>query len=98
MCCEWVANTSFSWLRQRLNFKIHPKYKFRHLKTLVRLSRSSGLYPECLVLDEINIQGNPIVSGAFGDIYKCYFGPNMVAVKVLKANTTSDRETILKAI
>jgi hypothetical protein len=94
-CPVCVAHSNF---RQRLNFPIDAAYKLRHIETLIRLSRASGLYPECLVLKGINIEGNAVAGGTFGDIYKGHLGGQTIAVKVLRAFTASDRDHLLKVV
>jgi hypothetical protein len=92
-CPACVTHSNF---QQRLNFPIDAAYKLRHIETLIRLSRASGLYPECLVLKGINIEGNAVAGGTFGDIYKGHLGDQTIAVKVLRAFTASDRDHLLK--
>ena len=86
--CDW----------QRLNFPVDSAYKARHVKALVRLSQSSGLYPECLVLDGINLRGNPVAGGGFGDVWKGDLVGQMIAIKVLKVYDKSDRDKLLKVV
>lgn len=94
----YITNAAFLWLWQRLNFTVDSAYKPRHIKTLVRLSRSSGLYPECLVLNGVNIEVHSIASGSFGDIHKGSIGQHTIAVKILKLCSKIDRDSFLKAI
>jgi hypothetical protein len=87
-----------SCLRQCLNSGVDSEYRPHLIKTLVRLSRLSRLYPECLVLNEIKIEGNSIASGASGDVYKGRIGQQTVAVKMLRIHWMFDRDKLLKVI
>jgi len=90
------AQALLNLLQARLNFAVDPAYKPRHVKALIRLSQASGLYPECLVLNGVNLQGNPVAGGAFGDVYKGHIEGQMLAVKVLKVYEMSERDELLK--
>jgi len=92
------AQAILNLLQARLNFPIDPAYKPRHIKTLVRLSRSSGLYPDCLILNGISIEGDSIASGAFGEVYKARLGQQTIAVKILKLHSKFDTHTLLKVL
>ena len=64
--------------------------KHSHLKTLIRLSRATGLYPECLVLKGIKILGDTVAGGSFADIFKGHLQDQNIAVKKLKVYEKSD--------
>lgn len=81
---------------QRLDFSIHPAYKPRHVKALVKLSRASGLYPECLVLEGVDIEGHPVARGGYGDVYIGLLHGKQIAVKVLRIYQDSDSVKLLK--
>ena len=49
---------------------VDPALKHRHVKALVRLSAATGIYPECLVLEGIEIIGDTVGGGCFADIFK----------------------------
>lgn len=83
-----------SW--QRLNVAIDPADKPRHVKALTRLSQASGLYPECLVLRGVEIEGDAIAGGAFGDVHKGHFEGRNIAVKILRVYQQSDMNKLLK--
>ena len=84
------------FLSQRLNVSIDPQYKPRHVKALIKLSRLSGMVPECLVLKGIEVIGDAVASGGFGDVYKAKYQRKEIALKVLKVYQTSDMEKLLK--
>ena len=77
---------------------MHPAYKPRHVKTLMRLSRASGLYPECLVLEEMEIEGEAVAGGGFGDVHKGRLRGQVIAVKVLRVYQSSDMLALMKVI
>jgi hypothetical protein len=57
---------------------------------LLKLSRASGLYPECLDLNGIEIEGHPVDRGSYGDVYKGRLLGQVIAVKALRIYQTSD--------
>jgi hypothetical protein len=83
-------------LHKRQEFWIHPEFKSRHAKTLVKLSRSSTRYPDRLVLKGVEIKGYPVASGGFGDVYKGQLGNHDLAVKVLKVKKRREIERLRK--
>jgi len=84
------AQSLVNLLQARLDFWIHPKYQARHVKILVKLSRTSACYPDCLVLKGINITGDPVAQGGFGDVYKGWLGGQDLAIKVLRVKQRSN--------
>ena len=66
------------------------------MKALIKLSRASGLYPECMALKELKIRAGPVAAGGFGDIYKGQLRDQMIAVKVLKVYEESDMDKLLR--
>ena len=75
---------------------VDPECKRRHVKALIRLSGATGLYPECLVLDRIEILGDAVGGGGFADIFKGRLQGQAIAVKMLKVYQKSDIEKLLK--
>ncbi|KAG7089212.1 hypothetical protein E1B28_010914 [Marasmius oreades] len=64
---------------------------------MIRLSRKSGLHPQCLTIRGVEKQGiYPVGGGAFGDVWKGKIGQQVVCLKVLRAFETSDLKQILK--
>jgi hypothetical protein len=65
---------------------------------LLKLSRLSGLYPECLVRDDVQLIGtDPVAAGTFGDVWKGSIGGReAIAVKVLRVYEKSDVKKLLK--
>ncbi|KAJ7819527.1 kinase-like domain-containing protein, partial [Mycena leptocephala] len=66
-------------------------------KALIRLSRASGLHPECLPLGIIPRLGQLVAGGGFGDIYKGVISEHVVAIKIIKVYDYSDKQAVLKA-
>ena len=84
-------------MRQRLGFPLEPSLKRFHLGALINLARSSGLYPECMILKGIELVGKAAIDGGgFGDIWKGVLGGQDIAVKVLRVYQKSDKEKLLK--
>jgi serine/threonine protein kinase len=79
-----------------MDVAVDPALKRRHVKALVRLSAATGLYPECLVLEGIEITGDAVGGGGFADIFKGRLVDQEIAVKVLKVYQKSDIEKLLK--
>jgi hypothetical protein len=75
---------------------VDPVLKRRHVKALIRLSGATGLYPECLVLEGIDIIGDAVGGGGFADIFKGRLRDEDIAVKVLKVYQKSDIQKLLK--
>ena len=75
---------------------MNPKYKSRYVKTLMKLSRASGLYPECLILKGVDMEEVPVAQGSYGDVHKGLLQGKKVAVKVLRIYQDSNREKLLK--
>jgi hypothetical protein len=83
-----------------------PDSKIRGLfvGVLIKLSRESTLYPECLIRDDIKFIGKyPVTAGRFGDVWKgtvssheAPAGHDIIAVKVLRVYQKSDVEKVLK--
>ncbi|EEB94487.1 hypothetical protein MPER_06690, partial [Moniliophthora perniciosa FA553] len=69
------------------------------LKAILRLSRQSNLYPQCLTVDKIRQLGeHPVASGGFGEIWMGEVEglQQVVCLKVVKLYLTSDIEKVLK--
>ena len=75
---------------------VNPALRHHHVKVLVKLSRATGLYPECLVLKGIEIIGDTVGGGGFADIFKGQLWDQEIAVKVLKVYQKLDIEMLLK--
>ena len=65
-------------------------YKHGHLNALIKLSRVSRLYPECIVLKTIKIDPNPVTHGGFADIYKGDLLGQKIGIKQLRVYERSD--------
>ena len=64
---------------------------------MLRLSRKSGLYPECIVLKDIVREDDcAVASGHFGEIWKGKFRDHQVCLKVVKIYKQSRVDRLLK--
>ncbi|KAJ7835779.1 kinase-like domain-containing protein, partial [Mycena leptocephala] len=63
---------------------------------LLRLSRESGLHPQCFVLPELHKVGNQVAAGGFGDLWKGLVRNISVSVKIMRVFEDSDVQAILK--
>ncbi|TDL21798.1 kinase-like protein [Rickenella mellea] len=69
----------------------------RLVRTLARLAKSSGSYPDCLILTTIRRTGNhPVAGGGCADVWKGHFAEKPVALKALRIYKKSLREKALK--
>jgi len=58
-------------------------HKCRHVNALVKLSRASRCYPECLVLQGVEIGDDAVAGDSFGDVFRGRFKGQEITVKVL---------------
>jgi hypothetical protein len=80
-----------------LDLPIDPSIKHFHAGALIGLSRASGLYPECIVLKDIQFTGGrAVAAGGFGEVWKGLCQSQEIAVKVLKVFESSDMTKLLK--
>lgn len=80
---------------------LDPNLKRQFVGALVRLSRKSGEYPECLVLREENVRKlgtEAVTAGQFGDVWKGQSQSETVSIKVLKVFQSSNVEQLLKVL
>ncbi|KAK1227531.1 hypothetical protein PQX77_009438 [Marasmius sp. AFHP31] len=64
---------------------------------MIRLSRNSGLYPTCLTIQNVEKLGKrPEGGGSFGDVWKGKIGRTLVCIKVIRAFSVSEIETLAK--
>ena len=67
------------------------------LSALLRLSRKSGLYPECIILKDIVREDDcAVASGHFGEVWKGKFRDQQVCLKVVKIYKQSHVDHLLK--
>jgi hypothetical protein len=72
-----------------------PAFRPRHIKALLTLTKASRLYPQCLVLKEIDMGPHPVAVGTFGDVFKGLLHDQVIAVKTLRV-CPSDYDKCLK--
>ncbi|KAF9263034.1 kinase-like protein [Marasmius fiardii PR-910] len=64
---------------------------------MIRLSRKSALYPQCLTIRGVEKLGDyPVGGGAFGDVWQGRIEQQVVCLKVIRAFRSSDVNLILK--
>ncbi|THU88759.1 kinase-like protein, partial [Dendrothele bispora CBS 962.96] len=74
-----------------------PKVRSNIFSAMIRLSKTSGLYPTCLVLNGVNKIGeHPVSSGGFGEIWKGSIGEQLACLKVVRVYGDSDVQKLLK--
>ncbi|THU88187.1 kinase-like protein [Dendrothele bispora CBS 962.96] len=74
-----------------------PRLRSKILHAMLRLSDKSGLYPNCLALDnDIKVGNYPLTAGGFGEIWKGLIGGQMACLKVVKIYSDSDVQKLLK--
>ncbi|KAF9256483.1 kinase-like protein, partial [Marasmius fiardii PR-910] len=70
------------------------------LTVMLRLSKKSGLYPQCLSVRNVKKLGKyPVAHGGFGDVWKGIIGESNepVCVKTVKIYLQSDKEKLCRA-
>ncbi|KAH7926136.1 kinase-like protein [Leucogyrophana mollusca] len=67
------------------------------VKILIELSKRSGLYPQRLVLLNIDIRGGQVAGGTFGDVWKGDLDGRAVAVKMMRVFDSRDVQALMKA-
>ena len=66
---------------------------------MLRLSKKSGLYPQCLTIRNVERHGDHAVGGGgFGDVWKASVGGQLVCLKVIGAYLPSDVEKLSKVL
>ncbi|KAK1223481.1 Receptor-interacting serine/threonine-protein kinase 1 [Marasmius sp. AFHP31] len=67
------------------------------LQLMLRLSKRSNLYPECLSISNVDrISERPIDGGGFGDVWKGKIDGQFVCLKVVKVYLVSDVQKLLR--
>jgi hypothetical protein len=67
------------------------------VSAIVKLSKKSGLYPQCLILRGVQKLGQDAVAGgSFGDIWKGEVDGHIIAIKVMRTFGASDVTRFLK--
>ncbi|KAF9257429.1 kinase-like protein [Marasmius fiardii PR-910] len=75
---------------------IPTKLRSSILKTMLHLSRRSGLYPQCFIISNVKKLGAyPVSGGGFGDVWKGTIGDQIVCLKVVKVYLVSEVKQLL---
>ncbi len=72
------------------------KLRVSALFATMRLCMASGVYPQCLALQELRYDNEPIASGSFGDIWKGYLGTQTICLKVARVYASSEVENVIR--
>ncbi|KAJ8083342.1 Rho guanine nucleotide exchange factor [Marasmius tenuissimus] len=78
---------------------LSPELRPAIFTAMLRLSRNSGLHPECLSIRNVKKVGeHPVAAGGFGDIWKGTIGDSseLVCLKVVKLYLKSDMKKLSK--
>jgi hypothetical protein len=75
---------------QHIDLPLVPKHKSHHMKALSQLSKTSGLYPECLTLKGVKREKIPAGWGSYGDVYRGQWDGKLIAVKVMRMHQHLD--------
>ncbi|KAJ7793004.1 kinase-like domain-containing protein, partial [Mycena leptocephala] len=78
----------------RLDSQIRPVL----LRGLLKLSKKFKQHPRCFALPDLQLGGDPVAAGDFGDIWKSQFHNETVCVKVMRVYQKSDINTLLKEV
>ncbi|KAF9257430.1 kinase-like protein [Marasmius fiardii PR-910] len=77
--------------------EVTSKLRSSILKMMLRLSKHSGLCPQCLMVKNVKRLGDfPVGGGGFGDVWKGKIGGQIVCLKVVKVYLVSDVQQLLK--
>ncbi|KAF7349098.1 hypothetical protein MVEN_01431900 [Mycena venus] len=75
---------------------LNPSIHSVLLRGLLKLSKKLKQYPRCFTLRHLQLAGNPVAAGSFGDIWKTQFHKEIVCVKVMRVYEEGDIEALLK--
>ncbi|KAF9268616.1 kinase-like protein [Marasmius fiardii PR-910] len=77
--------------------EVTSKLRSSTLKMMLRLSKRSGLCPQCFMVKNVKRLGEfPVGGGGFGDVWKGKIGGQLVCLKVVKVYLVSDVRQLLK--
>jgi predicted unusual protein kinase regulating ubiquinone biosynthesis (AarF/ABC1/UbiB family) len=84
-------------MRQLLDYpRLDPQIRPVLLRGLLKLSKKFEQHPRCFALPDLQLGGNPVAAGSFGDIWKSQFHNETVCVKVMRVYQESDVSALLK--
>ncbi|KAJ7038888.1 kinase-like domain-containing protein, partial [Mycena alexandri] len=95
-CRGKEAQQLLDLLQELLDLDSYSGAKPLICKALLRLSRTSGLHPQCFPIPELRTIGRQVAAGGFGDIWKGSVGQQSVSVKVMRIFQDSDIQAVLK--
>ncbi|KAF5353275.1 hypothetical protein D9756_008130 [Leucocoprinus leucothites] len=74
----------------------YPGLRKHIIRALYKLCKSSMLYPQCLVLKDIDVSGDLETGGGFGDIYRGWFRGKSLCLKAVRTTKSSETDAMLK--
>ncbi|KAJ7803305.1 kinase-like domain-containing protein, partial [Mycena leptocephala] len=83
-------------LQDFLDFDSFSVVKPLICKALLRLSRASALHPRCFTLSGLQMVGEQVAAGGFGDIWKGVASGHSVCVKAMRIFQDADVQAVLK--
>ncbi|KAF9058614.1 hypothetical protein BDP27DRAFT_1240566 [Rhodocollybia butyracea] len=78
---------------------VKPHLRSAIFKAMLRLSKSSNVFPKCLLIQNVNtLENRPVTAGGFGEIWKGTIGESTQAVclKIVKVFSVSDVESLVR--
>ncbi|KAG1740778.1 uncharacterized protein EDB91DRAFT_338475 [Suillus paluster] len=79
------AQSLLDLLQELLDHSDDVEMRSPIIRAIVALSKNSGLFPRCLILEGVHIRaGGPIFGGSFGDVWKGDMGRDVIAIKVMR--------------
>lgn len=77
-------------------YQIEKGLKHSMLVALLRLSKKSGLYPQCFTLKDVKRGPSPVAAGHFGEVWKGELQEKVVCLKIVKAYQKSQITQLVK--
>ncbi|KAF5353499.1 hypothetical protein D9756_008127 [Leucocoprinus leucothites] len=73
-----------------------PGFRKHIIRALYKICKSSMLYPQCLVLRDIDVSSDREAWGGFGDIHRGWFRGESLCLKVVRTFKRSEKDAMLK--
>ncbi|KAK6992505.1 kinase-like domain-containing protein [Favolaschia claudopus] len=92
------CNTGNHGMKQLLDLELLSEIRPLLFKLMLRLSRTSGLYPRCFSLTGLQKIGKQVAGGGYGDIWKGLLRGQRVCIKMMRIFQKDDIQLAIKAI